>query len=216
MDGAGAAGSDAGRPTESLMCGWAAVLESRPSPLRPTAAHGRAPAALATALSVEAAGMPPAVNMERGRREPAHQPQPASRRQPGYSSLISWQTLRLDVRKGAPLRRVTLAEVQQHCSPEDAWIILRGRVYSITEYSSYHPGGVEVLCAAAGTDCTKLFDRHHRWVNGEGLLKKWCERLLSSAVKCKRSHVLHNPYNQFLFCIRDANVHCVLFAVCVR
>lgn len=195
MDGGGAATSSAWTPAEPGQAGhgWAAVLESRPSPLRPTA-QGVEPQAVASPTSpqrVEPARSSPAV--ERGRREPVYHPPPTRRRQPGYSSLMSWQKLQLDVRKGAPLRRVAMAEVQQHCSVEDTWIILRGKVYSITDYCHYHPGGGDILCAAAGTDCTQLFDTHHRWVNGESLLKKWCEHLLQCVVPCtlflRNSHV---------------------------
>ena len=36
--------------------------------------------------------------------------------------------------------------------------LLTGRVYNITPYMDFHPGGVPELMRAAGKDGTKLFD----------------------------------------------------------
>lgn len=44
--------------------------------------------------------------------------------------------------KGGTNRRlITKAEVKQHRSEDDAWTILKGRVYNITPYLKFHPGG---------------------------------------------------------------------------
>ena len=172
---------------EAAAGSWGAVLASRPSPLRSPAVQGEplAPAAPAECRVQQdegargAATRAPTADLARAGQEstePRRHDQSARRKRLGYSGLMSWQKLKLDVRRGSPLRLITLAELQQHCTVEDAWVALRGKVYSITEYRHYHPGGDEILCNAAGTDCTQLFDRHHRWVSGEGLLKKWCAR----------------------------------------
>lgn len=50
-------------------------------------------------------------------------------------------------------------------------MVLQGRVYNLTPYLAFHPGGVQVLMAAAGRDGTALFQRHHPWVNGHALLE---------------------------------------------
>lgn len=50
----------------------------------------------------------------------------------------------------APLRAIALAEVQQHTSPTDAWIVIAGKVYDVTKFLDSHPGGVEVLMSVAG------------------------------------------------------------------
>ena len=39
--------------------------------------------------------------------------------------------------------RVTPREVMQHCTVDDAWISFRGRVYNVTPYMHFHPGGVD-------------------------------------------------------------------------
>lgn len=45
----------------------------------------------------------------------------------------------------------TAAEVSKHASAHDAWIIINGKVLDITPWLEEHPGGDDVLLAAAGT-----------------------------------------------------------------
>ncbi|KJE95954.1 cytochrome b5 reductase 4 [Capsaspora owczarzaki ATCC 30864] len=49
---------------------------------------------------------------------------------------------------------------------------LRGKVYNITRYVAYHPGGEAELMKAAGRDGTQLFQDIHAWVNAESMLEK--------------------------------------------
>jgi cytochrome b involved in lipid metabolism len=49
--------------------------------------------------------------------------------------------------------------------------VLGGKVYNITPYLPYHPGGEPELMKAAGRDGTKLFSEVHPWVNWEGMLE---------------------------------------------
>ena len=55
--------------------------------------------------------------------------------------------------------------------PGDAWTVLNGKVYDISLYADYHPGGAEKLFLGAGKDCTKLFNQFHPWVNGHAFLE---------------------------------------------
>jgi cytochrome b involved in lipid metabolism len=48
--------------------------------------------------------------------------------------------------------------------------VLGGKVYNITPYLPYHPGGEPELMKCAGRDGTKLFAEIHPWVNWEGML----------------------------------------------
>ena len=36
----------------------------------------------------------------------------------------------------------------------------------------FHPGGTKFLMMAAGKDGTALFNKYHRWVNADMILKK--------------------------------------------
>lgn len=63
-------------------------------------------------------------------------------------------------------------ELAKHNIEEDCWLCLNGKVYNVSAYRNFHPGGVDQLMKGAGTDATELFNSTHRWVNYEGLLKK--------------------------------------------
>lgn len=74
-------------------------------------------------------------------------------------------------RRGAPIRRdIPASEVRTHNKPYDGWMILRGKVYNITPYLAYHPGGSEIMEKCLGGDGTVLFDKYHSWVNIEPLV----------------------------------------------
>lgn len=57
---------------------------------------------------------------------------------------------------------VTKEELAKHNTEDDCWMVIRGKVYNITPYFEYHPGGVEELMRAAGGDGTKFFDEVQR------------------------------------------------------
>jgi len=75
-------------------------------------------------------------------------------------------------RKGQPLRRIPIDEIQKHSSVYDGWIVLNGKVYNITPYLAYHPGGQKILKPVLGKDGTALFHKYHPWVNEEGVIGK--------------------------------------------
>ena len=54
---------------------------------------------------------------------------------------------------------------------KDAWTVLGGKVYNITPYAPFHPGGEPELLRAAGRDGSRLFGEVHPWVNWEGMLE---------------------------------------------
>lgn len=45
-----------------------------------------------------------------------------------------------------------------------------GKVYNITPYLPFHPGGKGELLRGAGKDSEKLFKEIHPWVNWDGML----------------------------------------------
>jgi len=51
-----------------------------------------------------------------------------------------------------------------------AWSSWQGKVYNITPYIAFHPGGEAEIMKAAGRDGTKLFLEAHPWVNWENML----------------------------------------------
>ena len=56
----------------------------------------------------------------------------------------------------------TLAQVAEHKSEQDLWIIIHNKVYDITEFLGDHPGGEEVLLQVrefrGHCDATKDFE----------------------------------------------------------
>lgn len=67
---------------------------------------------------------------------------------PGRSQL-DW------VRNSASLpqlrpRAIALSELRQHAAPKDAWIAIHGKVFDVTPYLGYHPGGIPMILSGAG------------------------------------------------------------------
>ncbi|XP_073961528.1 cytochrome b5 reductase 4 isoform X2 [Choristoneura fumiferana] len=95
--------------------------------------------------------------------------------QPGHS-LMDWIRLGNSGKDltgvGGRVRPVSPNELAAHNTPNDAWLGIRGRVYNITHYLPFHPGGPEELMRGAGIDATPLFDKVHPWVNYDSLLGK--------------------------------------------
>ncbi|KAG6369681.1 cytochrome b5 [Boletus reticuloceps] len=91
---------------------------------------------------------------------------------PGYGPL-DWASLKSsgrDLRGVETLLRIPPSVLKLHNKKEDAWTAINGKVYNITPYLPYHPGGEKELMRVAGRDGTKLFSLTHAWVNVEFML----------------------------------------------
>jgi len=95
---------------------------------------------------------------------------------PGCSSL-DWIRLKND--KGrelagveGPMQAYSEAQVAQHNTQEDAWMAVHGKVYNITPYLRFHPGGLTELMRGAGMDATHLYNEYHKWVSADAFLDK--------------------------------------------
>nr|XP_050027176.1 cytochrome b5 reductase 4-like isoform X1 [Dermacentor andersoni]XP_054922407.1 cytochrome b5 reductase 4-like isoform X1 [Dermacentor andersoni]XP_054922408.1 cytochrome b5 reductase 4-like isoform X1 [Dermacentor andersoni] len=83
---------------------------------------------------------------------------------------------------------ITYEELVKHNKKDDAWICLKGRVYNVTPYMEYHPGGVDELLRGVGTDATDLFNQVHKWVNFESMLEKCLiGKLVGPAIQVRKS-----------------------------
>ena len=60
-----------------------------------------------------------------------------------------------------PVGPFSAEEVAQHCTRDDAWLIIDGLVYDVTEFVEQHPGGDSIL-NRVGHDSSALFhgDQH--------------------------------------------------------
>ncbi|KAL0349157.1 UNVERIFIED_CONTAM: cytochrome, seed isoform [Sesamum angustifolium] len=59
---------------------------------------------------------------------------------------------------GAESNVFTHSQVSAHNTSEDCWVIINAKVYNVTNYLNDHPGGDEVLLAAAGKDASEEFE----------------------------------------------------------
>lgn len=93
----------------------------------------------------------------------------------GYS-LMDWirytkETPDLAGNKGI-LRKITKDELAKHNKANDCWLAIYDKVYNVTPYMKYHPGGVDELMKGAGLNATELFNKVHPWVNITSMLEK--------------------------------------------
>ncbi|KAH9619634.1 hypothetical protein KSS87_011171 [Heliosperma pusillum] len=59
---------------------------------------------------------------------------------------------------GEETKVFTLAEVAEHNSNKDCWLVIGGKVYNVTKFLEDHPGGDDVLLSATGKDATDDFE----------------------------------------------------------
>jgi len=92
---------------------------------------------------------------------------------PGHSTL-DWANLKgsgADLRGGVTsLLRVTPSMLKEHNKKDDAWTAINGKVYNMTPYLPFHPGGEKEMMRVAGRDGTKLFALTHAWVSAEMMM----------------------------------------------
>ncbi|KAI0749638.1 cytochrome b5-like heme/steroid binding domain-containing protein [Daedaleopsis nitida] len=91
---------------------------------------------------------------------------------PGHGPL-DWANLKKsgqNLRGTDTLLRVTPSMLKEHRTRDDAWSSFNGKVYNLTAYLPYHPGGEKELMRVAGRDGSKLFALTHAWVNIDYML----------------------------------------------
>ena len=54
-----------------------------------------------------------------------------------------------------------MSVLKQHNKRDDAWSAFNGKVYNITSYLPYHPGGEKAILLYAGRDATEEFNMLH-------------------------------------------------------
>ena len=95
--------------------------------------------------------------------------------QPGHS-LMDWIRYCAEAKDlagtGGKLLNVSEAELAKHNTKDDCWLAINGKVFNVTPYINYHPGGADKLMEGAGIDATEIFNDIHSWVNYESMLAK--------------------------------------------
>ncbi|KAK6347316.1 hypothetical protein TWF696_007387 [Orbilia brochopaga] len=176
-------------PVPKLAAGSPSLMPPPSAPIRRPA--GASPAASARNAQYRptpssSLGVPPSSSSSLGvpqqrstlQLPPTHsQPPPKPRQKviltPGHSPL-DWANHQRSL-PFVPLRRITPDELATHGARKNSakvyWTVLEGRVYDITPYLPYHPGGEKELLRVAGKDGTKLFNLTHSWVNWDNMLR---------------------------------------------
>src|SRR5947199_6997952 len=52
-------------------------------------------------------------------------------------------------------------EVAKHNSRESCWVIIKGKVYDVTDFLDEHPGGASIILRYGGKDATAEYDPIH-------------------------------------------------------
>ncbi|BBN04415.1 hypothetical protein MPTK1_3g04390 [Marchantia polymorpha subsp. ruderalis] len=164
--------------------GNTSTISATSLPLTPAVRPPPADANPAPAKDVFAAPPPPASTAAQVEVQKA-KPQARNKvpLEKGYSQMVWLRLMQTEPDlaglKGQSRRRlISMDEIKKHKSPEEAWTVLRGRVYNISPYLKFHPGGEDMLMKAAGKDSTALFNKYHAWVNAEFLMEKCMVGLL--------------------------------------
>mmetsp|Transcript_21080 Transcript_21080/g.37332 ORF Transcript_21080/g.37332 Transcript_21080/m.37332 type:complete len:474 (-) Transcript_21080:169-1590(-) len=101
---------------------------------------------------------------------------------PGFSQ-VDWMQLTQRAGGAGAMKPMTLEEVRQHNHLEmDVYMAIKGKVYNVTKYMPYHPGGRAILAPYAGDDATVAFEEYHAWVS-MGMLDKYLVGYLVPSVK---------------------------------
>ncbi|KAI3690992.1 hypothetical protein L2E82_49205 [Cichorium intybus] len=74
---------------------------------------------------------------------------------------------------GSEAKVLSLEEVSKHHTKDDCWLIISGKVYDITPFLDYHPGGDEVLVLATKKDATEDFEDVGHSQNAKDMLKDY-------------------------------------------
>ena len=150
------------------------------APPRPGGSALRSPPSAAASLRVPATKVLPNTSMAPTSSIMPQNGKPSRKviLQPGHSPL-DWALLTKS--PNAKLRgrdipdqliRVTPSQLKYYNGRKgrDAWSVYQGKVYNITPYMPFHPGGEGELMRGAAKDAGQLFMEVHPWVNWDNML----------------------------------------------
>ena len=100
----------------------------------------------------------------------------------GYSVKLIYLFINVVLTSSPSLREILKIIIIFFFFTEDAWLALRGRVYNITHYLPYHPGGNHII-----EDVIELCDRGRRdaWAQGRD-----CNTVTEGLIPIRRNELL--------------------------
>jgi cytochrome b involved in lipid metabolism len=97
---------------------------------------------------------------------------------------LSFQT---SPKQSPRLKQYTLKEVATHCHINSCWMVIMDKVYDLTDFNEFHPGGFEIMLEYAGADATNAFNEKPHTIEAVVMLEKY---LIGELVK-----VINNFFN---------------------
>ncbi|XP_032594545.1 cytochrome b5 isoform X2 [Drosophila grimshawi] len=83
-------------------------------------------------------------------------------------------------------KTITLAEVNEHKSAKDLWVVIDNQVYDLTKFLYEHPGGEDSLISVGGRDGTREFNEVGHSQEAREIMKKFLVgNLAASDIKKK-------------------------------
>jgi len=80
----------------------------------------------------------------------------------------------LNLGKPKKKRMIPVEEVKKHTTKGDCWIILKGKVYDVSEYMYEHPGGKSILVKnSGGQDAQDEFEAYGHSKGARNKLEKF-------------------------------------------
>lgn len=67
--------------------------------------------------------------------------------------------------------KISVQELEKHSSPSDAWIVINGNIWDVTEFAPKHPGGAEIINEYLGQDASRAYNEVH----GPGIATKYLD-----------------------------------------
>jgi len=95
------------------------------------------------------------------------------------------------------LKTFTRAEVAEHNTRDDAYVIITNKVYDITDWIDKHPGGYRVLLSMAGLDASAPFRVYHP----EHIQRRLECFLVGEVVESERQYP--DPFSEELFALKE-------------
>jgi len=69
--------------------------------------------------------------------------------------------------------KLTMSEIKKHTKDGDCWVVIRGKVYDVSNFLNDHPGGKKTLLMGSGKDATEEFEMLHP----PNVLKKYAQHI---------------------------------------
>ncbi|EGC38284.1 hypothetical protein DICPUDRAFT_76093 [Dictyostelium purpureum] len=108
-------------------------------------------------------------------------------------NLVNKTMARYEGRLG---KSYTLEEISKHNTPDDFWVIVRGKVYDLGDYLMMHPGGPKLLFKHGGKDATEDFEGMFHSRNAKAILEKfWIGKVNMPTASSSSSFLSPNNLN---------------------